>query len=653
MASHLACDDSSMNASGQTNHARLAIYAALLITIAVYWSGLKGPFLLDDLPNLNPLQRWLDGRATALELIFGNTSGMLGRPVSMLTLWASAATGGLHPFPFKLGNLVIHLLCGLAGWQMLKHLLTQNFKSNHRASLVAAGLVTLWLLHPLNVSTVLYAVQRMAQLSTLFVLLSVWAYLAARQQLAGGEVRSATMKLFLLFPLLLVTGLLSKENAAVAPALCLVVEAAYFLHAPRGGKALPAFFTLFLLLPALAALVLLALSPDTLLGAYVIREFTLSERLLTQPRALMEYLGLMFWPRIDQMGVFVDNFGKSTSLLSPTSTVLSILGLLTVSGFAIAVRRRAPAVFAGWFFFLVAHSIESSFLPLELYFDHRNYLPSFGILLALAGLFHWSCNRLSLTPGRQATVGAAVLGTLSALLAWQAWQQVQVWRSMDSIVEQALNHRPDSTRALLQRLTDATRAQDWNESLLILSRLQSSNDPQQRFLGLVHSVTIDCLRGDGNGMGNLELAEHVPIERITLAEVQAYTPLSLALGQGYCGSGITPSGVADSIVRVLNSLDNQPDTTQPKWLLRTTAADLYQRAENWQDAQRQAELAWFPNLSDTAIGAMLVRIYIHNGDKQAAQRTLDEARARVKKHERVANTAIQMDQAAIDAMPDR
>ena len=127
-----------MTQSSTHTYPRFVIYAVLLATIAFYWAGLQGPFVLDDEPNLSPLQTWRDGQATAIELIFGNRSGILGRPVSMATLWFSAATGGLHPFTFKLGNLLIHLACGVMGWQLLRRLLEQEPRFAAKANVIAA-----------------------------------------------------------------------------------------------------------------------------------------------------------------------------------------------------------------------------------------------------------------------------------------------------------------------------------------------------------------------------------------------------------------------------------------------------------------------------------------------------------------------------------
>lgn len=639
-----------MTNEAQHQRGRALIYVVALVTILAYWGGLKGPFLLDDLPNLSPLQQWLDGQAGAVELILGNSSGMLGRPLSMATLWLSAATGGMHPFPFKLGNLLVHLACGFAGWQLLKRLLAQDPRLAAHANLVAGLLAAVWLLHPINVSTVLYAVQRMAQLSTLFALLSVLTYVVARRQLVDGHGRAAAFKLMVLFPALVLAGLLSKENTAVAPLLCLAVELAYFLRQPRGGKVLPIFFSLFLLFPVLLAIGLLTTDPGRLLG-YGGRDFTLWERLLSQPRALFEYLGLILWPRPGLMGVFVDTFPKSTGLLSPVTTLLSMLALLGISGFAIAVRRQAPSIFAGWFFFLAAHSVESTIFPLELYFEHRNYLPGFGLWLGVAGLLSWLSAKARMPVTNQAQAGLALAFVVCVTFASMTWQQARVWRSPESIARQTLEHRPTSLRAILSLATTHVQAGRADEARRLVQRLIDSQDPRHQLLGYVHATTIDCLRGHGGDLSLLQKAEETGVSFLTLAEAQAYTQLSRAIGAGRCGPTINDNTAADSIVRLLDSTPEQGQGAQPKWLLRTTAASMYVHIGRWKDAQHQAELAWLPERSDTAIGGLLIRILIHNGDKAAAQRTLDQVRARVPSYQIAPNEGLKALQAQIDAMP--
>lgn len=364
---------------------RLLLIAAMLLTVGLYWAGLKGPFVLDDFENFAGLQRWLAGQDTWQSVVFGQQSLLTARPLAMATFVASAGLGGMDPFTFKLGNLLVHLLCGALIWQVVRLATRQDTVLAKRSDGIALAVAALWLLHPFNASTVLYAVQRMAQLGTLFALAAVWVYLSARAALIAGNTRKAGWQLFALFPLLVIAGFFSKQHAVIAPALCLVLELAYFAGrtATTGRRMLATFFGLFLVAPAVVALAVLVLQPDRLLAGYANYDFTVGERLLTQPRVLMGYLAQLLLPRGALMGLYTDDVMASSGWLSPPSTLYALLGLIAISAGAIAARKKAPGLFAGWFFFLVAHIIESSFLPLDLSFEHRNYLPAVGFVWAL------------------------------------------------------------------------------------------------------------------------------------------------------------------------------------------------------------------------------------------------------------------------------
>src|SRR5690606_18872459 len=91
----------------------LAVWLMLCVAVtgALYLPGLSGPFVHDDFVNLQPVLELLQGNTDFLEALFGNGSGPVGRPVSMLTFLATAGLGP-EPFWFKLGNLALHLVCG-------------------------------------------------------------------------------------------------------------------------------------------------------------------------------------------------------------------------------------------------------------------------------------------------------------------------------------------------------------------------------------------------------------------------------------------------------------------------------------------------------------------------------------------------------------
>ncbi|MET4728964.1 hypothetical protein ABIE09_002776 [Lysobacter enzymogenes] len=628
---------------------RALFYIATLATLALYWAGLKGPFILDDAFNLSPLQNWLDGSSSAREVLSNNSSGMLGRPVSMASFMFSAATGGMHPFPFKFGNLVIHLACGLLAWQVTSRMLALDKRMAPHANLIGAIIAGLWLIHPLNVSTVLYAVQRMAQLSSLFTLVALWIYLSSRTKLDQGERRAALWGLFVALPLATLAGLLSKENAAVAPALCLVLELAYFQQRPR-PRAVGVFYALFLLLPGLLVSALVLRNPDQFLSGYYARDFNLTERLLTQPRALFEYIGLILVPRGERMGVMVDDFQISQGLLVPSTTLLSLLGLAAITVAAIALRKRAPSFFAGWLFFLVGHGIESSFLPLEIYFEHRNYLPMIGLIVAVVGLWDLVPQSIA-SPERYAKAGPIAAALVAAMFAWVTWGQVQTWRSEESLADQALAGRPKSIRALMMKAELELRQQHFDGARIALRTIAEDKNQPARLQGWISLIVVDCLEKKNGSIAYLETAEREFSPPVRMSDALSYDTLMSNVQAENCGAQITYARIADSIERLLAEAQTQPERSKAKAMMRMSAATANVRADRWDRAQMHAEKAWRGGGADPAMGAFLARIYVHNGHKRAASTTLQELSSRVRRYETVANQELDSIRALIAKMP--
>ncbi len=619
---------------------RLLVLLALAATVAIYWAGLSGPFIFDDTWNLEPVRLWLDGQASLREIIFPQSSILLSRPVAMASFALTAQLFGDSSFSFKLGNLIVHLACGVLGWLVLRRALTRDGTVSANAELLAAFATAFWLLHPLHVSTVLYAVQRMAQLSTLFTLAAVLVYLVARQQLIDGKTRAASLNLFVGFPVMLALGLLSKQNAAVAPAICLVFELAYFSIQIGRGRAIPAFFGIFLVLPALAVATLLVVSPGRLLSTYADWDFTLYERLLTQPRALVDYLGMLVFPRGPLMGLYTDDFVVSRGLLSPISTLVCLLVLAAISIAAIALRKRAPSVFAGWFFFLVAHSVESGFLPLEMYYEHRNYLPSLGLLLALCGLVglvpQFRTNMLS--PRKLGLVAATGFGLV---LSVATLGRVLVWQDLGTIAQLGVKTHPESQRARLDVAVWALDQKDYETALNVMGHLTVSKDPRQRQVGHLNMAVINCMRGaaeDSEKHLGLATKENLPL--LTTFEAQAFGRLAGATKDNGCG-GLRREVIAGYMQRILDSAAGQPETAAPKWFARYALAEIYTRDSQWQSAQEQAELAW-QNGHDKKVGLLTAHLYIQNGELRKASNLVAKLQEVIEPYDKMGQQALQL-----------
>lgn len=423
---------------------------ALLLGVLVfagwlYWPGLSGPWLLDDEMNLGRLQAAPAGSLGAAEyrdIIFGNQSGPLGRPVAMATFAASHALGEFSTPMLKLGNVILHLGNGLLLYYLLASLFRirsplPSLASPRQLALVFAAW---WLILPIHISAVLYIVQRMTLLATFFSLATCLAYVAGRSRLREAPRRGwllLILGLAVCFPL----ALLAKENAVVTAGWLLLIELFFFRDAAPGPR-LPSRQNVLRILLVLALLACVGVAMAGLhTDGYLWRDFTLGERLLTQPHALATYMRDILLPQTASMGIYQDDFPVSRSLLVPLATLPALLllaGLLLLATEASAGRWWGVSF--GLLFYFTGHVVESTVIPLELYFEHRNYLPSAGLLLATA-----TALGLALPARRQAL--ALALCAYLALLILASFQRIHIWSERKLLIETSALHHPHSLRA--------------------------------------------------------------------------------------------------------------------------------------------------------------------------------------------------------------
>lgn len=418
-----------------------ATFSLLLATTLAYWIGLQGPFLLDDFDAIFPLVANFEAGSGWLDALRQAPAHVSGRWVSNLSFLVTqaASAGGMPPDPFayKLGNLVVHgttgVLLGVLALQLLPRLGCSPDKARLGA-VVAAGL---FMLHPLLVSTVLYPVQRMAELATLFVLLSVLSYVRWRR---GIDHWSALQHwtCIILTAVLIGLAFLSKENGALAVLLIGVVELVAFRWPPAASEArhrMEQGFGVLCAGPLVLGVVWLGLRFESIAASYAAREFSLLERLLTQVHVVASYIGHVFWPTIDTMGLYRDDFPL---VRTATPTTLALMACFAVAFIgAIALRRRLPALAFAVLWFLAAHAMESTIIPLELVFEHRNYMALPGMCVALG----WAISALP-------RVGAlALLLPLLASLGWQTHQRAQSWSEYGLWLRTEYTNHPDSPRA--------------------------------------------------------------------------------------------------------------------------------------------------------------------------------------------------------------
>lgn len=390
----------------------LGVTALCLVTLAMSL-GLTGGFIFDDQQNIvdNAAIHISSLTWQAIETIWSGANQHIGRPLAMLS-YAINCLFGSSAWGFKATNLAIHLLNTLLVAFLAKRLLAAGWQPQNNEApahsnsmdIWAFGLATAWALHPLQVSTVMYVVQRMEILSFTFTLFALLAYWRARR-LQIENLRSWPW--LLLTVVCVVIGYGFKETIILVPGYALLLELT-LLHfrtaAPRNRRIWQTFYvagcitalvSLFFLIPHYAS--------D---AAFAGRDFTAWQRVLTQLRVLSMYIELSIMPLPSHLHFYYDSFVVSTGWFHPVSTLFGGLFLMTLLGLAVAIYKRRPllAFGIGWFF--IAHLLTSGPISLELVFEHRNYPALLGILLAATDLLRWATQR---APSRMPVLAGAII----------------------------------------------------------------------------------------------------------------------------------------------------------------------------------------------------------------------------------------------------
>ncbi len=359
------------------------------LTMALYGPGLSGPFVFDDEPNITLNLRLaidsLDPESLWRAALSGN-SGPFLRPLSMVSFALNYYAAGPDPFSFKLVNVVIHLAnaigLGVLGYLLISAVPDASVSRRARAWM-ALAVVAAWTLHPLNLTSVLFVVQRMTSLATFWMVWAMTFYVWGRLRQRKGESGwwPILTGLVIFGPL----AFLSKETGALLPIYLLVIEWCLFRFVapePRTRRLLQLLFVVIVVAPMAATALVLTAAPAHLTGDYSVRNFTLDERLLTEGRVLLWYLRQILLPDITQMGLLLDDIPISRSLANPGTTWPALLLVAALLGLALRFRTRWPMLAFGTLWFFGGHALESTFPALEIAYEHRNYLPAYGVLLA-------------------------------------------------------------------------------------------------------------------------------------------------------------------------------------------------------------------------------------------------------------------------------
>ncbi|MBN8802085.1 MAG: hypothetical protein ABS96_24945 [Lysobacteraceae bacterium SCN 69-123] len=462
------------------SHYRFLLYSLVCAAFAslLFLPGLPGDFVFDDHINIignTGIELQSLSPAALGETLFSTQYGGITRVIPTLTFAIDYYRGGgLDPATFKSTNIAIHALTALVLAVFLRDLLLAVGQRPTRARWIALAMAVAWAAHPLQVSSVLYVVQRMQTLATLFIVLSLWSYLRARQaQIEGRSGRTGWMLTALLWML----ALGCKEDAILLPAYTLAME----LTVLRFGAADQAFARrlrygyLFAVVAGAVAFLLVVVPHYWSWDTHHNRNFSSYERLLTQGRVLCLYLWEIVLPLPSHMPFYYDWLQPSRGLLQPWTTIPAWLLIAALLVAAWRLRVRHPLLAFGIFLFFSGHFVTSNVVALELAFEHRNHLPLLGAVLAIGSLLILLVDRFQFRPVLSASAVVLMLMALS----WATLIRAGWWSSDLALAQASTRLAPTSTRA-------------WNQLCVAYFNLGGGDRPDNPYLDKAISA---CSKG--------------------------------------------------------------------------------------------------------------------------------------------------------------
>lgn len=349
--------------------------------LLVYWQGVYfGIGVLDDqhvLMNLLKVdgQPWLDGFINYLNF----KGSFVSRPISYLSFYLQKEQFSSDLSTFKIANVGLHSFNTLIVFFLSKKI-AKDVQSR-KPWLVAALCAIVWGLSPIQVSSVLYITQRMAELSALFSFSALLLFVYSKSEL--NPKKQFCMLFFGASPLV-VLGILCKENAILTLLSILILDFTIYARHPT-NRLYSVWKAAVVVGPLMLLVVFFVMNFEKyFVNAYASRDFSLYERVITQSRILIEYLAKTVLFSAYDFGAVNTFFAKSISLTEPVSTLFCIALWITCASTALICRQLSVVFSFGVLFFLGNHVLESSVLGLELYFEHRNYIAIFGVAFVLS-----------------------------------------------------------------------------------------------------------------------------------------------------------------------------------------------------------------------------------------------------------------------------
>ena len=587
-----------------------SIAAILCAVYFIYSFGFGGIFFFDDpaaFEGLTSVKDW----NSALLYISSGEAGPLGRPVALATFLLHASSYPENPQPFFLMNTLVHL-CNIVLIATITrqlqisygHLLPQN-------PWFPACVAATWGALPILLSTSMMAVQRMTSLSAFFVFLGISIYLWGKQRehsLASTALSVAGVAICTIL------AALCKENGLLLPLLLGVLNFTLTIEKQSITTSAARLRHFSIAAPSIAIIGYIAYRSLTIAETYDSRPFDLSERLATQTVILWEYLLAAFVPSVMSLSPFRDD--HTIYQFHDLPVILASLGWATIIGVAAFLRKRKPLLFFAILWYLAGHSIESTIFPLHLYFEHRNYVPIVGPVIAVvASAF--------MLPGK--LISKLFAGSCYIVfLLFVLWQAASIWGNRQQLLW-AYEH-PGSPRAV-QTIAGAYLQAGQIAKAAELYRRTHDHFPKMT------SATLQGLRLSCYQESDVDAVRWLAVSLETLGESN-FSALSLQALQAIVqlrARDMCSHVQSKDLHMILDVLSNNPAFQSPasQSIIHRTRGMLYSHEKHVDLAIEEFERALHYRLDLGTVVDLFLLLREHRGLK-SAQLFLAELRAELK-----------------------
>lgn len=422
----------------------IALVVLALLAGAIYSNTLSTPFVFDDVRNIseNPSVQWRELSWDSFQGTVVNSPASVSkrRPVAFISFGLNHYFGSPESTTgYHLVNLAIHIVNGMLVYLLVyvtlsKLALTKVGDGDSAAKVTPAGLLgdpflpslvaaCLFVVHPIQTQAITYLVQRMTSMAVLFYLAALLFHIYASQS----PIKSRRWACWIVSVICWALALGTKEIAVTLPAAICLYEWCFCRGRDRAWRTR---CLAWIGIAAIAIGVMLATGWSTSSGRGVLgygnRDFTMAERLLTQPRVVFLYISLIVLPLPSRLNLLHD-VPLSQSLIAPPTVLLSLIAIVALLAVAVWSWRRMPLVSFGIMWFFLHLVLESTILPLEMVYEHRLYLPMFGVALMVAYATQLLISRRQLWVAIPIVLMVTSLG-VATYVRNQDWQsRVTIW----------------------------------------------------------------------------------------------------------------------------------------------------------------------------------------------------------------------------------